>query len=467
MDKEALKKNQFWYLLGGFGLVWLILWVCAMVSGSEAGEKNKKEEPEKKKSLTEWNSKTPKNDKFIKPWNKHRDNFAAQKDTVWRQAWDTQASFYVWPNNLPDGTDFNQVMLYAADTKKSLQDDVRKREEYATTYANQFRDLDKLVAPAYFGDAKAAGNGGGFPAPGQGGGGGSGSENKEKAFKVMMGPAMAAGGSNQGGGRGGVLGPNAPNAPGAGGEADGVPFDAVLTGKNELPPPTPEEIWILQEDFWVKQEMLHIIRAVQQSVSHFAKEDVKKDEEKPAGVQADAVVKRFSNGVWEFTLYIEQPKDASLPVISAKSTIKNISPSHAVQPLSSARGSKPLAFYLIQGTVRYEMKVTGEPLAWNVPYPIGQRAPDNLNLSKDFELEQDFDWSNAPVRRVDTLRTARQSHRTAKKPLEPNPIFQTTATVTPGAPSPAPRRPNGPNARQHAPNPGGPPKAELRLTPRM
>ncbi len=214
-----------------------------------------------------------------------------------------------------------------------------------------------------------------------------------------------------------------------------------MTGRDEAP--TAEEIWILQEDFWVKQEMLHIVRAVQQSVGHFAKVDVKKEEPKPEGVQPDAVVKRFENGLWEFTFYIEQPKDASLPVISAKSTIKNISPSHAVQPLSAAHGSKPLTFFLVQGTVRYQMLVTGEPLPWNVPYPIGQRAPDNLNLLKDFELEQEFDWSNAPVRRVDALRTAKQSHRTARKLLEQNEIFKSDAPAPVCAPHPPPRPPVG------------------------
>ncbi len=159
-----------------------------MVSGSEAGEKNKKDQPEKKKSLAEWNTKKPKNEKFLKPWDDSRKEFAAQKDTVWTQAWDTQSTFYGWPNNSPDGTDFNQEMLYAADTKTMT---LRKREEYARSYAKQFKDLDKLVAPAYFGgDEKGAGRSG-MIAPGQPAA--VGADSKDNAFNLIMGPTMASG----------------------------------------------------------------------------------------------------------------------------------------------------------------------------------------------------------------------------------------------------------------------------------
>ena len=84
MDKESLKKNQFWYLLGGFALVWLVLWVCALVSASSDASKNRDELGKLKKTVADQSAKKPKNDKFIKPCERlPRRVHQAKSDKVW------------------------------------------------------------------------------------------------------------------------------------------------------------------------------------------------------------------------------------------------------------------------------------------------------------------------------------------------------------------------------------------------
>ena len=441
MDKESLKKNQFWYLLGGFALVWLILWVCALVSASSDANKNRDDLEKLKKTVADQSAKKPKNDRFIKPWNDYRDEFAKQKDSVWGTAWEAQQTFYVWPEALGRDFDFNKLMLYAADTKDLP---MRVREAYQQEiYKKQFEGLKESVTPAIFGEQDAE-------------------------FASIMGPTMGSastGNGPQGGGppfRGGDPG-RGNEMPGASTSGSGMTYLSVLNLKERTDitaPPTPEEIWILQEDFWVKHEMLNILHNVQQSVARFQHVEVKADEPKPEGVQKDAIVQRFSNGLWEFTFYIERSPDSGRNVLSPKSTIKNVSPTHAVQIVAEARGTKPLEFLLTQKEFPpYTLQVGDTPLAFNETHELSylkKQTVDNLDVSKPFELEQKFDWSNAPIRRIDALVTAKQSHRTAICALEPNPIFKVTDTPgsSPGAPT-APG-PGGPTGGSAMPGPGGP-----------
>ena len=465
MDKESLIKNQFWLGLGGFGLLWLILWICALANGSTEADNEKNAYAKVGKTIDDWKNKKPKNNTFIAPWQEYGKKFADQKNDVWGKAWDTQKDFYVWPPQQWKGIDFPNRMLYAADTKDMS---VAEREAYKIVYTrqfekdNQFHDppLTELVQPAYFlgGDA---------------------------GFRTIMGPEVGSGGGNAGPG-----GPGGQKNMGAGatenaGSAAGSAFDQVMT-KDLSAPPTPEEIWILQEDFWVKHELLNVIRKVQQGAGRFKRVvEVKeppeslpvvggaillglpkpppppKAEPRPESLLPDAVVHRFSNGVWEFTLYVET-KD-NKPVISAKSTIKNVCPTRNIQPVSAARGTKGLEFWLTQQQNRVKLPIVeGEFLGWYDGTPGHQdtfmpwkldKSFDTFDLTKEFGLEQAFDWSNAPVRRVDILRTVQQSHRTAKGTLVPNPIFKEAAapTLGPAVISPTPGGPLG----AAAPAPGG------------
>jgi hypothetical protein len=449
MDKESLKKNQFWYLLGGSGFLLLIL-VPVTLFGMAGGADEKKKYDDKKSAVM--NAKQPKNASFLPPWQKYQKVFADQKDGVWKKAWDTQKELYAWPSS---EIDFNKWMAYPAETVKEMAaDDKKKKEasaarrEYLLLYAKQFKssdprrlDLEKSVAPAVF-------NGG------------------TTGFETIMGPTMASGGApgvpvrgigeRPGGAERPPIGFN-PGGAGGPGVAEGVAFTAIFPNDSSKGPPLPEEIWILQEDFWVKKEMLRIVREVQQGAARFTAVEVKDDPK----------VRRFRNGTWEFNLIIDGNK------ISNDSTLTNVSPSHAALPLGS-KESRGLRVQLRQGDgLPFGLEITGEPVAPPTPKKFRELDEKNwgkpvevkgLDLSKPFDLEQVLDWSNAPVRRIDALRTAKHSHRTAKSSLVPHPAFKPADDATPGGatakpgagqpPGGAPGAPGAPAAPIAAP-PGG------------
>jgi hypothetical protein len=460
MDKESLKKNHFWYLFGGVMVVIVVVLICVLVGGSTEAATKKDALAKGKKAVAD--AKAPKNDKFIQPWNQAKGEYADVKDKVWEKAWKAQEAFYVWPEadgiakDLLDSKgqqiDYNKLMLYAADTKDL---ELRVRERYAEVYPLQFANtkgkdkssLKDLVTPAIFG-------------------------RDDTEFATIMAPTLATASSTIGApqGRGSGAGRGDYTATTTGPQGSGTSYLTVV-GREKAEqvkgPPTPEEIWLLQEDLWVKRELLNILHTVQQNAARFKPVEVKADEPRPDGVQKDAVIHRFTNGTLEFTLYVENKGNGS--VLSPKSTLKNVSPDQAVQVVSEARGTKELEFNLVKvnkegvkvkngPTVTFT--VGGEPLAYNQSMPLTSlpERVDNLDLSQDFGLEQKFDWSNAPIRRIDALVTAKQSHRTAIGALNPNPIFKSKDEAAgPGGPG----GPGAPGGQPGAPTPGGQPTAQM------
>jgi hypothetical protein len=420
MDKESLKKHQFWYLLGGATLLCLILWLSVMFGMSGAAEEVQKKYDAAKKGVT--GAKQPKNASFLPPWQAHQKIFADQKDGVWKKAWETQQDLYTWPEGDRSVVEFNKWMAYPAEVVKEAATDEGKkkvsnaRREYKLIYAKQFKsddplqDLEKSVAPAVF-------NGGatGFATimgPTTASGGASGAPDGERPrFGPAERPGVGFGGDRP------RFAPGAPGGPGGAGLPEGVAFNTLLESTRE--DPALEEIWILQEDFWVKKEMLRIVREVQQGAARFKRVEDKDDPKE---------VRRFRNGTWEFKFVVEGNK------ISNRSTLKNISPARAALPLGS-KESRGLRVQLRQGdSPPLVLEVAGEPVPFDGPPlefkesdPKGWEKPlevTRLDLSQPFDLEQVLDWSTAPVRRIDALRTAKHSHRTAKSTLVPYPPFK-------------------------------------------
>jgi hypothetical protein len=176
-------------------------------------------------------------------------------------------------------------------------------------------------------------------------------------------------------------------------------------------PPTREEIWLAQEDFWVRREMLAIVRDALNSVAWFHEVKLDEKDRNPKGFAGRRV---FRNANWELNLLLEKGTGRRL-LISDKSTLKNISPSGRTLPLASPRTHGPLEFRLWQTNGRFELKVSGEPVpAGADPVPVTKQAldPDPLNLAEPFYVEQVLEWEVSPIRRIDVLDVARPSHRT-------------------------------------------------------
>jgi hypothetical protein len=215
-------------------------------------------------------------------------------------------------------------------------------------------------------------------------------------------------------------------------------FKAVFGPQEFKEVPTREECWLTQEDFWVKRDLLYVVRQTIDSVAYMApvqgkdkKEDKdKKDDKDEKKDDKEAGHLRFRNINWEIDLVLEPARSASDLVISPKSKIRNVHPSRRGQSLANARTGRGVTFRFVQGNKVADIELTGEPVAWSETAPLrvkGDKGKDT-SLPIDFSdpkknpylVLQVFDWDTSPVRRVDTIKVPYQSSRTASTPLKAN-----------------------------------------------
>jgi hypothetical protein len=195
--------------------------------------------------------------------------------------------------------------------------------------------------------------------------------------------------------------------------------------------PTREEMWLAQEDFWVKREVFVVVwdAMLRQAFMQEVKE-IPEPNPDPEHIKARY---RFHNKNWEITLHI-RTNDKGLPVIGGDSTIKNIHPSGHPQPLTSGKG-RGVTFNVVQDRVRTSFEVRGEPISNGEVRPFSmekdQERKDSeplngINWDKDKAKEhpiyvsQGFDATNSPIRRINAIELGQQDCRTFIWPLQPN-----------------------------------------------
>jgi hypothetical protein len=249
----------------------------------------------------------------------------------------------------------------------------------------------------------------------------------------------------------------------------------------EKKPPSKDDIWLTQEDLWVKREMLRIVHDANQSVARFkevtANGSVEKEKEakaaapaekdgkaakpetaaapqdqkalKPAAAAAktDPNHKIFRNPYWEFDLTLVGSDRGNKFALRGKLT--NIS--QHKQPLDTKfkvflqdpRATDEPSFQLIS--------VGGLPLAVGDAAPIDAPVQETKAIEGLFGVEQILTWRTAAVKRLDDLKLMYPSSRTAARTLKP-PRF-TNTNPPESADSPA----SGDASAQTAgPTPGGP-----------
>jgi hypothetical protein len=274
-------------------------------------------------------------------------------------------------------------------------------------------------------------------------------------------------------------------------------FDQIfqpLDGKAEGSPkweetPTREEVWLAQEDFWVKRELLYDIYGTMANLALMQPKDIDEKEKMPEGVEDRY---RYANQNWEITLNLRKNTDGQL-VIGGDSTIKNLDPNHRTLPLTNAKG-EGIHFSVFQDRARTEFMVEGEPVGWNETRPFSLSKD---NERKDYNplegiswekikdhpiyVSQGFDRTNCPIRCLSALRlgSGAQDCRTFYWKLQPNHILAELDALPEdkdakgnAKPSPSPGGPGGgmppmpgggPPGKQSGPpgmqgaSPGGPP----------
>ncbi len=97
LDKETVIKHQFWFLLGGYFLFWLVavLWLWSTASGEIV--KVKKAYEDNETALKSAQSNPINTATFLPPWEKEATIVNGHKIVIWNDAWDIQKDMYTWP----------------------------------------------------------------------------------------------------------------------------------------------------------------------------------------------------------------------------------------------------------------------------------------------------------------------------------------------------------------------------------
>ncbi|HEV3151739.1 MAG TPA: hypothetical protein VGY94_12330, partial [Acidobacteriaceae bacterium] len=133
IDKEMLIKHHFWIGTGLCVLLVLIPLFCLIGGVSDAVSKERDAMIAAKKKGE--GIKDPKNEKWVKAYQKQDSYVETQQSKVWREAYETQKDFMTWPDAL--------VQEYPQFRTKQFGDPITAYEavKFADTFKDQVRDV--------------------------------------------------------------------------------------------------------------------------------------------------------------------------------------------------------------------------------------------------------------------------------------------------------------------------------------
>jgi hypothetical protein len=211
-------------------------------------------------------------------------------------------------------------------------------------------------------------------------------------------------------------------------------------------PPTSPDIWLAQEELWVKREMLRIIHDANEYVARFkevtpetqtgkdgkagppagkdaksakpeaaaAAKDQKSSPPVPAAARTDPNHKIYRNPYWEFDLTLAEQTRGKY-VLRGK--ITNISKrKRALDTKFKVFLQDPRA---VTDPSSQPVTVQGLPLAVGESKDVNQTVDSQRAIEGLFGVEQSLNWRTAAVKRLDDLQLMYHSSRTAVRALKP------------------------------------------------
>lgn len=371
LDKEFLLKHRFWLMLAVTPI--LILVALGMLFTSVAGAVATQQETVEKAKKELQSIKDPKNQVAIDALQAVDTKIADKKNEVWARAWKMQQGLVTWP-----------VALAPKLKDKYFGDPIHNfdRADYADThYRTQLRaDLYDIVNPY---DAA-----------------------KPEQTAVQF--------------KGGIAG-----------------WEQIIAPIRNWPqkPPTDEDVWLAQEDIWIKRELLRVVKNANDLVGVFrGPKPAEKDKPAPKLPAGEEIVDRkvFHNPYWELDLVLTRGGQNKHFL---RGTLKNVGkkrhPLGIYFAVSLQRGYNVQPCYLM---------VDGDPLGVGdtvqVAFQDEKRTLLNVDLynpSGLYRVEQVFNWRSVPVKRIDVVQLAHSAHRVANRTLKQYPAF--APKVDPNAPA--------------------------------
>jgi hypothetical protein len=98
LDKETVIKHQFWFLLGGYLLIWLVAVLWLKFTAPDTISAKKKDYETAKKDLEAAQKTSVNKATFLPPWEKATGEFEGHKNKIWEKAWKYQEGMYDWPS---------------------------------------------------------------------------------------------------------------------------------------------------------------------------------------------------------------------------------------------------------------------------------------------------------------------------------------------------------------------------------
>ncbi len=384
VDKDALIKHRFWILLGVFALLWIICLSFVVANAGGPIEEAKKNYDAAQGAVSKLTR--PKNESFLPPWQKYGATFTRHKNEVWKiawngdpvkpgqvlpngqQPWTGQGGMYDWPSDQEHP--LNNILLYP---DSPFEPPLREWYKTQAAYGKEFNDVHQELQP-------------------------DGTAIKGKPPSGPLGAVTFRGGYEN------VMQP--------------IAFDTITRT------PDAEECWLAQEDFWVKRELLYVVRDAMALAARLEPvPDASDKKDAPAKDAKDAKYlgrQVFRNASWEVTLLFDKDEKGQMR-ISPDSTIKNVHVSHREQTLGNP--AVPIAgvyFRLRQNESGRDFYFTGEKVPWDKERTLGVDGGflvSSINPKQPVELEQVFDRGNTPIASIDEIRIPYVSDRNANRSL--------------------------------------------------
>jgi hypothetical protein len=248
-------------------------------------------------------------------------------------------------------------------------------------------------------------------------------------------------------------------------QCKGGDWAAVLNlDQNFQDPPSDADIWLAQEELWVKREMLRIIHDANEYVARFkevAPEDQQGKENKgvkagpaaakeaksakpdaaaaakaqkppqpaPLAARSDPNHKIFRNPFWEFDLTLAELSPRKYVLRGKITNISKRKRSLDTKFKVFLQDPRQLADPSFQ-----PLSVAGLPLAVGESKEVSQPVDPQRAIEGLFGIEQILNWRTAAVKRLDELQLMYPSSRTASRTLKP---------PLPNAPAFKPNTPEG------------------------